>query len=85
MEVPCYQAISVKNLYADAIKNELLLRFLPFKEQLFARLPEFDFFFGLMCTLLNQYMKDIIAGAHKARYTMVQDDTKKQDISISEA
>jgi hypothetical protein len=49
------------------------------------RLPERDFFFGLMCTLRNQYMKDIIAGAHKARYTVAEDDTKKQAISISEA
>jgi hypothetical protein len=30
-------------------------------------------------------MKDIIAGAHKARYTVADDDTKKQAISISEA
>jgi hypothetical protein len=26
-------------------------------------LPERDFFFGLLCTLCNQYMKDIIADA----------------------
>jgi hypothetical protein len=30
-------------------------------------------------------MKDIIAGTHKARYTVAEDDTKKQAISISEA
>jgi Zn-dependent M16 (insulinase) family peptidase len=28
---------------------------------------------------------NIIAGAHKARYTVAEDDTKKQAISISEA
>jgi hypothetical protein len=70
MEVPCYQEISVKNLYEDAMKDELLVKYLPTKEQLSGRLPERDFFFGLMCTLRNQYMKDIIAGAHKARYTV---------------
>ena len=48
MEVPCYQEISVKNLYEDAMN-----------------------------------MKDIIAGAHKARYTVGEDDTKKQAINIS--
>ena len=85
MEVPCYQEISVKNLYEDAMKDELLVKYLPTKEQLSGRLPERDFFFGLMCTLRNQYMKDIIAGAHKARYTVAEDDTKKQAISISEA
>ena len=60
MEVPCYQEISVKNLYEDAMKDELLVKYLPTKEQLSGRLPERDFFFGLMCTLRNQYMKDII-------------------------
>jgi hypothetical protein len=67
------------------MKDELLVKYLPTKEQLSGKLPERDFFFGLMCTLRNQYMKDIIAGAHKARYTVAEDDTKKQAISISEA
>jgi hypothetical protein len=84
MEVPCYQEISVKNLYEDAMKDEVLVKYLPTKEQLSGRLPERDFFFGLMCTLRNKYMKDIIAGAHKARYTVADDDKKKQAISISE-
>ena len=35
-----------------------------------------------MFTLHNQYMKDIIAGAHKARYTVAEDETKNQAISI---
>jgi hypothetical protein len=83
MEVPCYLEISVKNLYEDSMKDELLVKYLPIKEQLSGRLPEKDLFFGLMCTLRNQYMKDIIAGAHKARYTVGEDDTKKQAINIS--
>ena len=57
----------MKNLYEDAMKDELLMKYLPTREQLSGRLPERDFFFGLLCTLRNQYMKDIIAGAHKAR------------------
>jgi hypothetical protein len=85
MEVPCYQEISVKILNEDAMKDELLMKYLQTKEQLSGRLPERDFFFGLMCTLRNQYMKDIIAGAHKARYTVAEEDTKMQAISISEA
>ena len=61
----------------------ILAKYLPTIQQLPSRLPERDFFFGLMCTLRNQYMKDIIAGAHKARYTVGEDDTKKQAINIS--
>ena len=53
MEVPCYQEISVKNLYQDAMKDELLANYLPTKEQLSGRLPEREFFFGLLCTLRN--------------------------------
>jgi len=85
MEAPCYKKISVKNQYEDAMKDELLVKYLPTKEQLSGRLPEIEFFFGLMCTLRNQYMKDIIAGAHKARYTVGEDDTKKHVINISQA
>jgi hypothetical protein len=83
MEVPCYQEISVKNLYDDAMKDEVLVKYLLTREQLSGRLPDRDFFFGLMCTLRNQYMKDIIAGAQKVRYTVAEDDTKKQAFSIS--
>jgi hypothetical protein len=85
MEVPCYQEISVKNLYEDALKDDLLKKYLPTKEQLSGRLPEREFFFGLMCTLRNQYMKDIITDAHKARFTVSDDDPKKQGILISDA
>ena len=53
----------MKNLYEDVLKDELLVKYLPSKEQLSGRLPERDFFFGLLCTLRNQYMKDIIAEA----------------------
>ncbi len=45
------------------MKDELLAKYLPTKEQLSGRLPERDFFFGLLCTLRNQYMKDIIVDA----------------------
>ena len=85
MEVPHYQEISVKNLYADAMKDELLAKYLPTKEQLSGRLPERDFFFGLLCTLRNQYMKDIIADAQKARFTIADGASNDKGISISEA
>jgi hypothetical protein len=52
------------------MKDELLSKYLPTKEQLSRRLPERGFFFGLLCTLHNQYMKDIIAEVQMARYTV---------------
>ena len=77
MEVPAYQEILFKNMYAYALKYDLLVKYLPSKEQLSGRLPEREFFFGILCTLRNQYMKDIIAEAHKSRYTVAEDDPNK--------
>ena len=50
-DVPAYQEISVKNLYEDAMKDPVLSKYLPTKEQLSNKLPERDFFFGVVCTL----------------------------------
>ena len=85
MEVPCYQEISVKNLYQDAMKDELLAKYLPTKEQLTGRLPDRGFFFGLLCTLRNQYKKDIIVEAQKARFTVQEGDSGEKGIAISDA
>ena len=54
----------MKNLNKYAIKDEVLAKNLPTKERLAGRLPEREFFFGVLCTLKNQYMKDIIADAN---------------------
>ena len=75
----------MKNLYDNALKDKVLKKYLPTPEQLSGRLPERDFFFGVLCTLRNQYMRDIIAEAHKARYTVSEEDPKKQGIAISDS
>ena len=67
----------MKNLYEDALKDELLVKYLPSKEQLSGRLPERDFFFGQLCTLRNKNMKNIIAEAPKARFTVSEGDPKQ--------
>ena len=51
MEVPNYPEISVKNLYDDACNDADLAKYLPSKKQLSNKLPEKDFFFGVLCTL----------------------------------
>ncbi len=43
MELPCYQENFVKNLYDNALKVEVLTRYLPSKEQLAGWLPEREF------------------------------------------
>jgi len=51
LEIPAYQEISVKNLYDDAMRDPVLSKYLPSKEQLSNKLPEREFFFGILCTL----------------------------------
>ena len=45
--------------------DEVLNQYLPTKEQLDGRLPEREFFFSIVGTMRNQYLKDVIADAHK--------------------
>jgi len=85
MNVPLFQEISVKNLYPDAITDPLLKKYLPDPDQLSGKLPERDFFFGILCTLRNQYMKDIIAEANKKRFSADGDAPKKEAIRLSDA
>lgn len=40
LNVPNYEELSVKNLYNDAMKDPVLSKYLPNKEQLSNRLPE---------------------------------------------
>ena len=48
LDIPAYKKLSVKNLYEDAMKDSVLTRYLPTKEQLSNKLPECQFFFGII-------------------------------------
>jgi hypothetical protein len=85
MKVPLYQEISVKNLYEDAMQDPVLKKYLPEPDQLSGKMPERDFFFGIMCTLKNQYMKDVISAANDKRYKADKGDDKKDAIRLSDA
>ena len=66
------------------MNDPVLSKHLPNKQQLSGRLPERDFFFGVLCTLRQQYMKDIIADASQKKFKITDDDPKKSGILISE-
>ena len=84
LDIPAYQEVSVNNLYEDAMKDPVLTKYLPTKEQLSYKLPEREFFFGIMCTLRKQYMTDIIHEASSKRFKVSEDDQKRQGIAITE-
>jgi len=48
-------------------------------------MPERDFFFGILCTLKNQYMKDVIQEANNKRFKADKDGDKKDAIRLSDA
>ena len=77
LDIPAYQELSVKNLYEDAIKDPVVTKYLPTKEQLSNKLPEREFFFGIMCTLRKQYKTDIIHDASSKRFKVSDDDPKR--------
>ena len=51
LDIPSYSEISVKNLYEDAMQDEVLKKYLPTKRQSFNKLTERPFFFGILSTL----------------------------------
>jgi len=85
MKVPLFQEISVKNLYADAMTDPKLSKYLPDPEQLSGKMPERDFFFGILCTLKQGYMKEIITEANKKRFAADPSADKKDAIRLSDA
>jgi hypothetical protein len=85
MKVPLYQEISVKNLYDDAMQDPILKKYLPDPNQLSGKMPERDFFFGILCTLKNQYMKDVINDANEKRFKADEGGDKKEAIRLSDA
>jgi hypothetical protein len=85
LEIPSYQELSVKNLYDDAMRDPALAKYLPSKEQLSNKLPEREFFFGVMCTLKKQYMTDIITEAQAKRYKIQDGDQPQDSIVLTEA
>ena len=66
------------------MKDPVLTKYLPAKEQLSNKLPEREFFFGILCTLREQYMTEIIHEAYSKRIMVGDDDPKRQGIAITE-
>lgn len=66
------------------MRDAVLSKYLPTKEQLSNKLPEREFFFGVLCTLRKQYMQDIISEAQKKRFKITDEDPKKSGIAITE-
>nr|AAB42031.1 22 kD ORF [Oxytricha fallax] len=84
-EIPNYPEISVTNLYDDAMNDPEVSQYLPTKKQLSNKLPERNYFFGILATIKGDYLKEIIQESHKKRYSISPEDKSKQGIKISES
>ena len=73
-----------KNLYNDAMKDELVKDYLPELEQNSNRIPERDFFFGILNSLRPEYLKKIIEDANKVRYQADPNAPQKDFILIDD-
>ena len=60
IEIPNYPEISVTNLYDDAMSDPDVALYLPSKLQLSNKLPERNFFFGVLGSLKPEYLSEVI-------------------------
>ena len=79
-----FDELSVKNLYPDAMKDPLLRDYLPDLEMTSNRLPERDFFFGILGTLKNVYLNKIIQDASRVRNEADEKDPAKDFIMLAD-
>lgn len=84
LDIPSYQELSVKNMYDDAMGDDVLSKYLPSKRQLSNKLPERHFFFGLLATLRKQYLTDVVRSAQDKRYSVQENDPKRQAILVTD-
>eukprot|EP00347_Sterkiella_histriomuscorum_P012396 403368736 len=84
-EIPNYPEISVTNLYDDAMNDPEVSLYLPTKKQLSNKLPERNYFFGILATIKGDYLKEIIQESHKKRYSISSEDKDKQGIKIKKS
>ena len=85
MQMPLYTELSVKALYPDAMKDPAVAKYLPTLDQLSGKMPERDFFFGILFTAKMQFMRYVIAEANERRFKASKDDTKQSGIAISDS
>ena len=64
--------------------DDVLSKYLPSKRQLSNKLPERHFFFGLLATLRKQYLTDVVRSAQDKRYSVQENDPKRQAILVTD-
>lgn len=84
INVPQYDEISVKNLWAEVSQDPELMKYFP-DTKCSSKLPERDYFFGVLCTLQPEYINSIIDHANKERNSISADEARQDIIVMTEA
>jgi hypothetical protein len=85
LEVPHFNELSIKNLYDDALADDVLKMYLPSKMQVSNKLPERHFFFGVIGTLKKHWLTEVIKVANDKRNKASDDADDKNRIVISQS
>ena len=75
----------MKNLYPMAIKDPEIASYLPPLDEKKQRLPERDFFFGIMASIKKDFLEKIIREAHLKRFKSDQEEEKRHAIKIKDS
>ena len=67
-------------MYKDAMNDPEVAVYLPTLEQNSGKFPERSFFFGVLATVKGDYLKQVIADAHKVR--MKSEDIQRGSSAI---
>jgi hypothetical protein len=85
IEVPNYGELSVKNMFEDVMRDPEVSQYLPDKNMLSGKLPERDFFFGVLATIKHEYLSKVIKDAHAKRFKAGETVKKKDSILLSDS
>jgi len=81
--IPNYPEISVVKLYPEAMQDPLTAKYLPNVPEHQPKLPERDFFFGILSAIQPHYVEKIIVDAERRRLKEGGSEEKKEAIEVS--
>jgi len=85
VNVPLYPELSVKDMYKDAMEDPEVAKYLPSIPDLSNKLPEREFFFGVLATIRGEFLKKAIDEANGKRFAVAKDEERKDIILIKDA
>jgi hypothetical protein len=74
INVPLYAELSVKEMYQEVLLDEDLRPFLPDLKVHTSKVPESDFFFGVVATIKGDFLRGVIEEANNQRFISANEE-----------